>query len=119
MTYLDKIKAVYEMIYSGQILDAFEKYYHEEVVMQEATGAVREGKEANRAYEQQFVDSVQEIHNGGIDGITSNEEDGVTMVESWMDVTFKDGNRVKLEQVAVQRWEGDFVIHERFYYNAP
>ena len=119
MTYLEKVKTIYDMIFSGQLLDAFEQYYHDDVVMQEATGVVREGKEKNRGYEQQFLDSVQEIHGGGVDGIAANEEDGVTMVESWMDVTFKDGNRVKLEQVAVQRWEGDLVIHERFYYNAP
>ena len=119
MTYLEKAKTVYDMIFSGQLLDAFEKYYHEDVVMQEASGLVREGKDTNREYEKKFLESVQEIHGGGVDGLAANEEDGVTMVESWMDVTFKDGNRVKLEQVAVQRWEGDFVIHERFYYNAP
>ena len=33
-----------------------------------------------------------------------------------MDVTFKDGNRVQMEQVAVQKWAGDQIVHERFYY---
>lgn len=119
MSYLEKVQAVYDMIFSGQLMEAFEKYYSEDVVMHEATGHVRNGKEENRKYEQQFLDSLEQIHGGGVDAIASNEEEGVTMVESWMEVTFKDGNRVKLEQVAVQRWEGDFVIHERFYYNAP
>ena len=39
------------------------------------------------------------------------------MVESWMDVTMKDGKRNKMEEVAVQKWKGDQIIHERFYYN--
>ncbi len=119
MSYLEKATDLYNMIFSGQLLEAFEKYYHSDVVMHEATGDIREGKDTCRKYEEQFLENVQEIHGGGADAITSNEDDGVTSVESWMDVTFKDGNRVKMEQVAVQRWEGDHIIHERFYYNAP
>ena len=47
------------------------------------------------------------------------KEAGVTIVESWMEATFKDGNRMKMEEVAVQKWQGDQIIHERFYYNMP
>jgi len=34
-------------------------------------------------------------------------------------VTFKDGNRVKMEQVARQKWVGNKIVEERFYYNPP
>lgn len=60
---------------------------------------------------------MKEIHGGGIKSINSNEEDKTTAVESWMELTFQDGNRVKMEQTSVQKWEGDQVVHERFYYN--
>ena len=118
MSYLDNAKALNDMIFKGQILEAFDQFYHPEVTMIEATGESWSGKEANRQREEQFVASVQEIHGGGVEGITSNEEDGTTMVESWLDLTFQDGNRMKLEQVAVQKWQGDQIIKERFYYNA-
>jgi hypothetical protein len=39
------------------------------------------------------------------------------MLENWMDVTFKDGNRMKLEQVSVQTWKDGLIVRERFYYN--
>ena len=42
---------------------------------------------------------------------------GITMVEAWADVTFQDGNRMKLEEIARQKWQGDQIIEERFYYN--
>ena len=100
-------------------MDAFEKYYHENAVMIEASGEVREGKNKNREFEIQFLDSVREIHGGGVHAITSDEDTAKTMVESWMDITFKDGNRIKMEEVAVQQWEGDHIIRERFYYNMP
>ena len=110
---------LYEMIGQGQVLDAFEKFYHEDVVMIEATGETRNGKNANREYEQQWMNNVQEMHGGGVNSITANEESEVTMVESWMDVSFKDGNRMKLEQVAVQNWNNGQIVKERFYYNLP
>jgi hypothetical protein len=119
MSYLERITEMYSMVKGGQMLDAFEKYYHEKCTMVEATGEVREGKDKNREFEQNWVAGVQEVHGGGITAIASNEETGHTMVESWMDVTYKDGNRMKMEEVAVQKWEGDHIIHERFYYNMP
>jgi len=57
------------------------------------------------------------MNDGGVTAITSNEETGVTMVESWMDISFKDGNRMKMEEVAVQTWKDDQIIREHFYYN--
>ncbi len=119
MSYLDKEKEVQSMIGQGQILEAFDKFYADDVVMIEATGDVFEGKAKNREREEQFVDSVAEIHGGGVTGMTSNEDDGVSMAEVWMDVTFKDGNRMKMEQVSVKQWDGDKIVKERFYYNMP
>lgn len=119
MSYLKRISEMYQMIGSGQMLDAFEKYYHEDCVMVEANGEAREGKAANREFEINWLESVKEMHDGGVGSITANEETGHTTVESWMDITFKDGNRMKMEEVAVQKWKGHQIIHERFYYNIP
>ena len=43
------------MILEGKILDAFEKFYADDVVMQDNDYPVREGKELNRQYEESFV----------------------------------------------------------------
>lgn len=115
MSYLARATDLYNKINGGQLLDAFDQYYADNIVMTEPRGT-REGKPACREYEVAFLGNIKEFHGGGVDAITSNEENGVTMVESWMDVTFKDDNRVRLEQVAVQKWEGDQIVHERFYY---
>lgn len=119
MSYLDKATALYTMIGEGKMMEAFEKFYHKDVVMIEATGDVREGKDKNREFEMQFLGSVKEAHGGGVHNITSNEETGVTMVEAWSEMTFNDGNRMKMEEVAIQQWKGDQVVRERFYYNMP
>lgn len=119
MSYLQKVSEMYAMMGKGNMMDAFEKYYHEDIVMVEATGEVRKGKSANREFEQQWMASIKEMHGGGVTGITSNEEEGITMVETWGEFTSQDGNRVKMEEVCVQKWQGDQIIHERFYYNTP
>lgn len=118
MSLLSKEQELQNMIGTGQLLDAYDKFYSEDVVMEGPNEGSVAGKEANREREVQFVESIQDIHGGGVGAITADEEAGVTMTESWMDVTFKDGNRYKLEQVSVKKWDGDQIKHERFYYNA-
>jgi len=117
MSYREKVKDLYDTMLGGKLLDAFDKYYHEDCEMQENSQAPRKGKAENRKYEEQFLANVKEWHDGGYTAIASDEENGITMVESWIDVTFGDGNRVKMEEVAVQHWEGDFIVKERFYHN--
>lgn len=119
MSYLEKATNLQEMIAQGKTMEAFEKYYHPEVRVIEPVGEPREGKEAQRAALYTWEESVQETHGAGCNAITANEETGVTTAETWVDVTFKHGGRMKMEEVAVQKWQGDQIIEERFYYHVP
>lgn len=115
MSYLDKISDIYDQIAEGKALDAFEEYYDDDVVMILEDGTEVEGKDTNREREKEFFSSVEEFHGIDVKSITANEEEGTTAVESTMDVTFEGGNRMELEQVAVEDWEGDQIVRERFY----
>lgn len=116
MSYLDKINDIYNHIAQGTAMDAFEKYYAEDVTMILEDGTEVEGKDANRERENEFFGSVESFNGMEVTAITSNEEEGTTSVECAMDVTFKgaDENSI-LEQVAVQHWDGDQISQERFY----
>ncbi len=118
MTYLSKIQKLYKMMAENQMMEAFEELYHDDVEVIEGNGAVRKGKEAQREAINMWKSSIQEYHGGGAGKITANEEEGVTMVESWFDITFKDGNRRKMEEVGVQHWKDGQIVKERFYYDA-
>ncbi|HKQ49547.1 MAG TPA: nuclear transport factor 2 family protein [Phycisphaerae bacterium] len=102
-------------IQKGEIMAAFEKYYADDVVMQENNEQPCTGKLANRAREQAFVDSVAQVH--GIKVVNSAVNGDVAFSEWLLDVTFRNGQRAKMAQVAVRRWKNDRVVHERFYYN--
>ncbi|MEM9934875.1 MAG: nuclear transport factor 2 family protein [Bacteroidota bacterium] len=116
MNYKEKAQDIYNLMGQGKLLDAFDKYYGDNVVMTEPRGT-REGKTTCRNYEEQFLGMVKEFHGLEVTSIASDEENGVTFIESTMDITFQDGNRVKMEQISRQQWEGDHITHERFYYN--
>ena len=117
MTNLERATALYNQVGQGQILEAFDTHYADTVVMEEPRGS-RSGKDACRAYEEQFVSSVQEFHGMELKAMSEDAAKGKVFIEVAMDVTFKDGNRVNMEQVAVQTWENGQIVHERFYYES-
>ncbi len=102
------------MILGGQALEAFEKYYADDVVMQENNEDPRVGKDINRKYEEQFFGSIKEFHNAELRA--SAVGDGVSFSEWMFDVTFQDGNRVQIEQALRRTWNGEKVTQERFYH---
>jgi ketosteroid isomerase-like protein len=115
MTTLELDTALNQQVLSGDILGAFDKYYAEDVVMQENSGDPFVGKAVNRQREEEFVNSIGEFHGASV---RSNAASGDTSFSEWeMDVTFKNGYRYKLNQVAVRTWKDGQVIRERFYYN--
>jgi hypothetical protein len=103
-------------VLAGRIMDSFEQYYAEDVVMQENAATPTVGKAANRERERKFVESIEQFHGASVLGSAVS---GDRSYSEWvMDVTFKGGIRVKLEQVAVRQWRDGQIVHERFYFNA-
>ncbi len=103
-----------DMILKGELIPAFEKYYDENIVMQENAAPPLIGKEANHLNEEQFVSFIQKVDACEL---LSQCVNGDTSFTEWhMDVTFKNGERHDLHQVAVRHWKDGKVVHERFYH---
>ncbi len=117
MTNLERATDLYKQVGQGKLMDAFEQYYAENVVMEEPKGT-RSGKEACRKSEEEFLAGVEAFHGMEIKAMAEDANNGKVLIEVNMDITFKGGHRVLMEQVAVQQWENGQIIHERFYYNA-
>jgi ketosteroid isomerase-like protein len=108
------VQAVIDGILAGKLLETFEAYYADDVVMSENRKDERVGKAANREYEQQFVGNVQEFHGAQVGRMLV---DGDHAAVEWIfDLTFKGGNRVKMQQVALQTWKDGKIIREDFYH---
>lgn len=119
MSNLKNIQDVYSMMGEGKALEAIDKYYADDVQVIEGTGDVRNGRAAQKEACGQWLGNIKEMHGGGIDAFTISEDGNTTSVECWYDNTFADGRRMKLEEVAVQKWKNGKIVKERFYYNAP
>lgn len=107
-------KKLDDAVLAGKALEAFEELYADDVVMQENSDAPFVGKELNRQREIDFFSSLAELHSAAV--LSSASGDDVSFSEWEMDVTFKNGYRMKLNQAAVRRWKDGKIVHERFYY---
>lgn len=118
MTNLERAYHIYELMGEGKLLDAFDTYYHDDVVKVEGNGDVVEGKASNREFQVQWLESLEEIHDSGITAASEDPNNGKVLMESWVDASFKGGGRMKIEEVEVQTWEDGKITNIRFYYDS-
>lgn len=116
MSLLEKINDLNDLILQGKALDAFEKYYHHDVVMQENESQPTVGKIANFQREKEFFAAVTEFRGAKPLNVTIGE--GVTMVQWHFDYTHKDWGVRNYMQVSVQQWKNGQIIKEQFYYGS-
>jgi len=114
-TIAESVENLNRMIENKQIMEAFEKYYADDVVMNEVGQDPKVGKEANRNYEQMWVDGLKQI-TIEIKGVAIDEESGLAFVEAHYDFEHEQWGQLKYDQVAVQRWENGKIVQETFYH---
>jgi ketosteroid isomerase-like protein len=113
----DLDKELNHMILQGKALDAFEKFYADDCIMQEPHGEPFCGKDVNRKREQEFFSNVEQFFGAEL---LSSAVTGDSSFSEWVwDVKMKGQPRTKMEQVSRRTWKNGKVAHERFYYNAP
>lgn len=102
-----------EMIQQGQILEAFEKFYAENVVMQDQGFEPWVGKDLNREREKDFVSKITEFRAGSLK--ESGVGEGVTFGTWHFDYSHQEWGDVKYDQVAVRYWKDGKIVKERFF----
>lgn len=114
-TVREQVLELVALVEKGAILDAFERFYAEDVVMQENTKEPTVGKAANREREQNFVNYVKDVHENRAAAVAI---DGDTVFIVWhFEFTGVDGTRLRYEQVAQQEWKDGRIVRERFTYD--
>jgi hypothetical protein len=104
-----------QMILEGKILDAFDKFYDDAVVMQDNDYPARNGKAVNRQYEEAFVGGLTEFRGAKV--VNTLVSDDLAVTEWWFDYDHKDYGTRNYTQLAVQRWKNGKIVEEKFYYN--
>ena len=105
------------LIKEGKIIDAFEKYYGENVIIQVNGNPPVTGKEQNRKREMIFLQEIEKLNSAEIKSVTfGSKEDNVSMTEWAIHIENKDGVKKIIYRVNVQHWKEDKIINEKLYF---
>ncbi len=104
------------LVLQGKAMEVFEKYYGDDVVMQENETPATIGKATNRQRELDFFSKVVEFRGLELKNVAYGEN--VIISEWFVDYTHAEWGKVTHDQVSVQQWKDDKVVHERFYYGS-
>ncbi|KAN0029380.1 hypothetical protein ACTFIV_011271 [Dictyostelium citrinum] len=106
------LESIIKGIQDNRILEVFDKFYHEDVIMYEKGDSTnRVGKSANRKAEESFVKNAT-IHEAKLLKLLVDGEN--TAYQMYMDFTYGE-HHIKKDQWAVQQWSNGLVIKEEFY----
>lgn len=108
------LKDLNELVLAGQPMEAFEKYYHEDVSMQENDAPPTLTKAANRQREIEFFGNITEFRGAEVKAMSVG--DNISFVIWKYDYTHREWGVRNYTQVSVQYWQDGKIIRERFLY---
>lgn len=98
-----------------QHADAIAAFYAEHATMQEVEGPPRSGLASLVAREQATLDAMASVKTHEPDFVAI---DGDRVAIHWVfEFVHKDGRKRVVDEVALQVWEGDKIVRERFLYD--
>lgn len=110
-----RVRSFIRRVEQRDFVGAIVHFYHEDAEMQENLGPIRKGREALLANEMDIL-----IRYGKIPGCRAESFaiNGRKVFINWViDVDVPGVGRRTLNEVAMQDWEADRIIRERFYYD--
>ncbi|TWO70929.1 nuclear transport factor 2 family protein [Caenimonas sedimenti] len=100
---------------SNAHVEAIQEFYTENASMQENNEPPRVGREALVAHEARALSMAASVTSQCVRPVFSN---GDHVVIRWIfEFTGKDGSKRRIEELAYQRWEGDRIAQEQFFYD--
>lgn len=111
----DRLDAFVAMVVGGRHDQAIEDFYHPDASMQENQQPPRVGRDRLVAEERATMARFARI---GTELLEDPVVDGDRVVVRWrFTFTPAEGPAMTLEELALQRWAGDRIAEERFFYD--
>lgn len=111
----DTLESFIHLVESGQTLLAMERFYAEHATMQENAAPPRRGKAALLEHERQALASIRHLKACCVRPLFVA---GDLVVIRWVfEIEDRQGRTVRFEELAHQRWEGELMVEERFFYD--
>ena len=111
----ERLQSLINYVLAGKSVEACEEFYADDVVTQENDGDECVGIAANVARQKERMGQVGEVVDMRCDSYVL---DGDRVAINWvLEAVSIEGHRFVLDEIAYQRWRGDEIVRERFYYN--
>jgi hypothetical protein len=103
------------MVEAGRFVEAIQEFYAPQASMQENVQPKREGLETLVAGERRVLAAFKSVRTLPVDSFFV---DGDRSVIRWVfEFTGHDGRSFRQDELAYQKWVGDKIVEERFYYD--
>jgi hypothetical protein len=113
----NNVEKLNALIKEGKIMEAFEKYYSDDVIIQVNGNSPITGKNQNRKREMIFLQEIEKLNSADINSVTfGGRSDNVSMTEWVINIENKEGGRKTIYRVNVQHWKDDKIINEKLYF---
>ena len=100
---------------SNAHVEAIQEFYTENASMQENNEPPRVGRDKLAAHEQRALDLAASVTSQCVRPVFVN---GDHVVVRWIfEFTGHDGSRRRIEELAYQRWDGERIAQEQFFYD--
>lgn len=111
----DTLERFIARVESNAHTEAIEEFYTEDSTMQENQAAPRRGRAANVERERQVMARARTVMSTCVRPVLVN---GDHVAIRWIfEFEWHDGGTLRMEEVAWQRWEGERIAQETFFYD--
>ena len=110
----ERVQQLIDYVQQNRIEEAMEEFYADDVVMQENLNPPMVGKAANLERERAFFGAIRVHQNRAASVVVDGDRSTINWI---FEFTGPDGVRHRTDQLAYQRWSGDRIVEERFYYD--
>lgn len=110
-----RVQDLVRYVVDNRLVEALQEFYHDDVVMQENAEPPRVGLAASIERQKMAKAMTAEIHE--VKAVAVLVDGDCAVIEWHAEWTLAGGLRVRIEEVALQTWRGDRIIHERFFYD--
>ena len=111
----ERVAALISMVEQRKYVEAIQEFYAGDATMQENGAPPRVGRDRLVEHERGVMAAHEEIRTLPVETFLV---DGDRVVIRWVfEFTRPDGTSFRMDELAHQRWRGDRIVVERFYYD--
>lgn len=109
----ERIQQFVSLVEAGDTVQALREFYTEDAIQQENQARPRSGRETLIQHEQKMLAAFDEIKFQVAGLLVDGDQVAINYVFSGS----TRGQRIRQDELALQRWVGDQIVEERFYYD--